>query len=87
MNLSGGATCPLYVAVGLVDLPCNCSSDIPADIDDGPYPLLVFIHGTGGFRYNSLMNMVHLASRGFVVIAADHPGAWEQEAMFRPVSF
>jgi len=37
---------------------------------------VIFIHGTAGFRSQSLEQMTHWASRGFVVLAADHPGLW-----------
>jgi hypothetical protein len=36
--------------------------------------MVLFIHGTAGFRTQSLTFMTHWASRGFVVVAADHPG-------------
>lgn len=55
--------------------PCNdCFRDLPLDAAHGPYPLVVFIHGTAGFKTQNLDNMVHWASRGFVVMAANHPG-------------
>lgn len=53
---------------------CNCYRDLPLDEEAGPYPVLLFIHGTAGFRTTNVDNMAHWASRGFVVIAADHPG-------------
>ena len=34
---------------------------------------VVFVHGTASFRTQSLTQMTHWASRGFVVLAADHP--------------
>ena len=46
-----------------------------ADNSKGPYPLIVFSHGNGGLRLQSLYFTEHLASYGFVVIAADHPGS------------
>ena len=55
--------------------PCNdCFRDLALDPSHGPYPLVVFIHGTAGFKTQNLDNMVHWASRGFVVMAANHPG-------------
>ena len=53
---------------------CDCERDLPADSVRGPYPLIVFVHGTAGFRTQSLEITSHWASRGFVVLAADHPG-------------
>lgn len=53
---------------------CDCYSNLPLDDDHGPYPLVIFIHGTGGYRMQNLTQMTHWASRGFVVAAADHPG-------------
>jgi hypothetical protein len=56
--------------------PCDCWRDLPLDGAHGPYPVIVFVHGTASFRTQSLPQMVHWASRGFVVMAADHPGLW-----------
>ncbi len=42
---------------------------------EGSFPLVIFSHGLGGFRFQSVLLMEHLASHGFVVIAADHPGS------------
>lgn len=56
--------------------PCDCYRDLPLDADHGPYPPVIFIHGTAGFRSQSLEQVTHWASRGFVVLAADHPGLW-----------
>lgn len=53
---------------------CDCYRDVPADLSHGPYPVVLFVHGHGAFRTQSLPQMLHWASRGFVVLAADHPG-------------
>ena len=53
---------------------CDCYAELPFDTDHGPYPLVLFIHGTAAFRTQSATQMTHWASRGFVVVAADHPG-------------
>jgi hypothetical protein len=53
---------------------CDCFGELPLDEEHGPYPAIVFVHGTASFRTQSLPQMVHWASRGFVVLAADHPG-------------
>jgi pimeloyl-ACP methyl ester carboxylesterase len=54
--------------------PCDCVDGLQIDDEHGPYPLVVFIHGTAGFRTQSLAQMTHWASRGFVVAAADYEG-------------
>lgn len=53
---------------------CDCYRDLPLDEAHGPYPAVVFVHGTAAFRHQSLAIVTHWASRGFVVVAADHPG-------------
>jgi len=53
---------------------CDCYRDLPLDSAHGPYPVIVFVHGTAAFRHQSLSLMTHWASRGFVVAALDHPG-------------
>ncbi|MCB9680907.1 MAG: prolyl oligopeptidase family serine peptidase [Alphaproteobacteria bacterium] len=37
-------------------------------------PVIVFSHGFGGFRTQSATLTAHLASRGYIVVATDHPG-------------
>lgn len=53
---------------------CDCFADLELDTEHGPYPVVVFIHGTAGYRTQSLTQMTHWASRGFVVAAADYEG-------------
>ncbi len=53
---------------------CDCTRELPLDTAHGPYPIVVFVHGTASFRHQSLAIVTHWASRGFVVVAADHPG-------------
>ncbi|MCA9612942.1 MAG: hypothetical protein KC586_09350 [Myxococcales bacterium] len=53
---------------------CDCRRDVPLDEAHGPYPVVVFVHGTAAFRTQSLSIATHWASRGFVVVSADHPG-------------
>jgi dienelactone hydrolase len=55
---------------------CECYRDVPIDASHGPYPAVIFIHGTGSFRTASLSTMTQWASRGFVVVAADHFGMY-----------
>ncbi len=54
--------------------PCNCGRDLAFDDTFGPYPVILFVHGTAGWRTQSLRHLTHWASRGFVVLSADHPG-------------
>ncbi len=53
---------------------CNCYRDLPLDTAHGAYPTVLFIHGTAAFRTQSATQTAHWASRGFIVVAADHPG-------------
>jgi len=54
-------------------LPCDCYRDLPVDSDHGPYPVIFFSHGTAAFREQSVSQMTHWASRGFIVVSADLP--------------
>jgi len=48
--------------------------NLDLDTEHGPYPVIVFIHGTGAWR-SYMLHLAELwASRGFVVFAADYPG-------------
>ena len=47
----------------------------------GPFPLLVYSHGSGGIRFENLALAVHLASHGYVIVSADHPG----DGLFDPL--
>ncbi|HKU42863.1 MAG TPA: hypothetical protein VJR89_32110, partial [Polyangiales bacterium] len=51
-------------------------SDLPLDDAHGPYPIAVFVHGTASFRVGSWSTQALWASRGIVVVAADHPGLY-----------
>ena len=48
--------------------------DAPVRNTGAPYPVVVFSHGFGGMRYQSTDLTVHLASRGYIVVSADHAG-------------
>jgi dienelactone hydrolase len=52
----------------------NLFRNLPIDTGHGPYPVVLFLHGTASFRMASLSTMTHWASRGFVVVSADYPG-------------
>ncbi len=40
--------------------------------DEQAFPVLVFSHGSGGFRQTSTFHLSHIASWGFVAITTDH---------------
>ena len=40
----------------------------------GPFPVVLFSHGNGGIRFQSLFLAGHLASHGYVVASPDHHG-------------
>lgn len=42
--------------------------------EEGPYPIILFSHGSGGIRFQSVFQTVHLASHGYVVVSVDHAG-------------
>jgi predicted dienelactone hydrolase len=51
-------------------------ADAVPDLSGGPYPLVVYSHGAYTFRQQVPYLVEHLASRGFVVMAADHEDNW-----------
>jgi predicted dienelactone hydrolase len=48
--------------------------DAEAAADSGPFPIVMFSHGSGGIPHQSTYYTSHLASHGFVVAAPPHPG-------------
>ncbi|HSH04257.1 MAG TPA: dienelactone hydrolase family protein [Anaerolineae bacterium] len=40
---------------------------------NGPFPVIVFVHGLSGVRGQNMFQVTELASQGYVVVAADHP--------------
>ncbi len=56
-------------------LACDCYRDLPLDTGGAPFPVVVFVHGYTLFGIQSVTLTRHWASRGFVVIAPDLPGA------------
>lgn len=47
---------------------------LPLDETRGRFPVIIFIHGTAGWAGQSLQQVEHWASRGFVVASATYPG-------------
>jgi pimeloyl-ACP methyl ester carboxylesterase len=63
--------------LGEVDLPSietYALRDAPLRRSEAALPVVLFSHGLGGFRTQSVDYTQHLASRGYVVVAPDHPG-------------
>jgi predicted dienelactone hydrolase len=66
--------------------PCDCFVDLPVDAAHGPWPVVVFVHGTAAFSTQSLSDVTFWASRGVVVVSATHPGLYlaDNLALFCP---
>jgi len=60
---------------------CDCYRDLPFDAEHGPYPVSIFVHNIGAFRTSSAGIMAHWASRGFIVVALDHPRLTLQDVL------
>lgn len=54
--------------------PLGAVRDAPLSFEGAPHPTVVFSHGFGATRLQSLYLTEHLASHGFVVAAPDHIG-------------
>lgn len=52
-------------------IPLDAHLDAPAN-PDGPFPLVLYSHGFGGFNLIASQQAEHLASWGFVVAAPEH---------------
>ncbi|TVR18976.1 MAG: alpha/beta fold hydrolase [Anaerolineaceae bacterium] len=73
---------------GIIALPSQTVLDNPpADDRAVPYPLVIFSHGSGGFRYQSLWLVEYLAAQGYVVMAANHVGNTITDAVLRQEAF
>lgn len=57
-----------------VSLETIAVRDVSVRDDAGPFPLVMFSHGSGGIRMQSTFFTVALASHGYVVVAPDHIG-------------
>lgn len=54
--------------------PTAVTADAAQISADGPFPLVVYSHGSGGLRYIASDYTEAIASHGYVVAAADHTG-------------
>jgi len=73
---------------GLVAVDGRAVFDAPLDTTlDEPFAVILFSHGSGGMRYQSLFYTEHLASQGFVVMAVNHPGNTILDSVSDPEAF
>ncbi len=54
--------------------PTAVTADATSIAPDGPYPLVVYSHGSGGLRYIASSYTEAIASNGYIVASADHTG-------------
>ena len=57
-----------------IEYDSEVALDAPPVSGEGPFPLVVYSHGSGGLRYVSSFLTETLASHGVVVVAPDHAG-------------
>ena len=57
-----------------IEYDSDVALDAPRASEAGPFPLVVYSHGSGGLRYVSSFLTETLASHGVVVVAPDHAG-------------
>jgi len=71
-----GATAHQYTLIPGVyyESPNAVSATADQIATDGPFPLVVYSHGSGGLRYIASYYAEAIASHGYVVAAADHTG-------------
>lgn len=65
---------PAPTGAGPVNVPLGGVVDAAVDTSGGPYPVLLFSHGSCGFPTQARFLTALLASQGFIVIAPPHPG-------------
>ena len=63
-----------FITGDYYESPRAIAADASSISPDGPFPLVVYTHGSGGLRYIHSDYTESLASHGHVVIAADHTG-------------
>jgi predicted dienelactone hydrolase len=68
--------------LGTLDSPLGAVRDAEPDRRGGRRPVVLFSHGSGGTRLQSIFLSERLASHGMVVIAPDHAGNTLADFMF-----
>jgi len=57
----------------LVGINTHAYPDVPPNLNDGPFPVILFNHGLQMFTSQSTLLMEHLASHGYIVVSIAHP--------------
>jgi len=65
---------PAPLGAGPIETGSRAVRDATVAYDDGPFPVLMFSHGSCGFERQSLFLTPWLATHGFIVVAVPHPG-------------
>lgn len=65
---------PAAVASGPIDPAYDAVVGAPLDGSGGPYPIVMFSHGSCGMPTQSIFLWPLIASQGFIVVAPPHPG-------------
>jgi predicted dienelactone hydrolase len=65
---------PAPAGSGPVTAPYQGVLNAPLDPSGGPYPIVLFSHGSCGYAYQSTFLTPLLATRGYIVVAPPHPG-------------
>jgi predicted dienelactone hydrolase len=63
-----------FITGDYYESPLAISADAAALATDGPFPLVVYSHGSGGVRFIHSDYTETIASHGYVVVAPDHTG-------------
>ncbi|MDZ4670761.1 MAG: glutaminyl-peptide cyclotransferase [Phototrophicales bacterium] len=69
--------------LSILRYPGRALRDVLPLADGAPYPVVIFSHGSSGYRFQSTFLTEHLASHGFIVISADHPTNTVADALNR----
>lgn len=70
----GNTSLAHYRLAGLVQLPNAGTLDAPPVADDGPFPVVIYSHGSGGAGILAYPFAERFASHGWVLLSADHVG-------------
>ena len=65
---------PTTAGAGPIDAATGGVLNAPVDGSGGPYPVLLFSHGSCGYPLQSTFLLPLIASRGYIVVAPPHPG-------------